>query len=99
MAKGRPDLRDWEWYYLKGVCAGRATLAGHAGRATAVAYGADGKRLASAGGQPLHPGEVKVWEVGTGRCLLTISKAHSNAVGGVAFSPDGKLLATAGGDG
>jgi WD40 repeat protein/tRNA A-37 threonylcarbamoyl transferase component Bud32 len=96
--RGRPDLRDWEWNYLKGLCAGRATLAAHAGRATTVAFSKDGKHLATAGGHPLRPGEIKVWDVGSGRCLLTIPKAHADAISAVAFSPDGKLLATAGHD-
>src|SRR5205807_5704149 len=54
------DLRGWEWYYLRGLCQGRFALPGHAGRATAVAFSPDGKRLASAGGEPSRPAEVTV---------------------------------------
>lgn len=38
--------------------------------------------------------EVKVWDITTGKEVLTL-KGHTGAVCGVAFSPDGKRLATA----
>jgi len=40
---------------------------------------------------------VKVWDVKTGRELLSL-KGHTHSIGRVAFSPDGKLLASAGVD-
>jgi WD40 repeat protein len=42
-------------------------------------------------------GEVRLWDLGTGRELLTL-REHTGCVFGVAFSPDGRRLATAGGD-
>jgi WD40 repeat protein/tRNA A-37 threonylcarbamoyl transferase component Bud32 len=96
---GQPDLRDWEWYYLQGLCGGRTTLAGHRGRATSVAFGPDGQRLATAGGEPSRPGEIKLWDVATGRCLRTFPAGHTNRIGAIAFSPDGRRLASAGDDG
>jgi WD40 repeat protein len=39
-------------------------------------------------------GEVKVWDVQTGRELLTL-QGHSGVINSVAFSPDGKRLASA----
>jgi WD40 repeat protein/tRNA A-37 threonylcarbamoyl transferase component Bud32 len=95
---GRGDLRDWEWYFLKALCRGRTALPGHAGRATAAAFSPDGRRLATAGGQPARPGEVKLWDAATGRLLRTLPRAHANLIGCVTFSPDGRLLATAGDD-
>ncbi|HYT94781.1 MAG TPA: serine/threonine-protein kinase [Gemmataceae bacterium] len=88
------DLRGWEWYYLHGLCRSHFTLPGHNGRATAVAYSPDGKRLASAGGEPSRPGEATVWDLQSGKALFTL-KGHTNAITAVAFSPDGKWLATA----
>jgi WD40 repeat protein len=65
----------------------------------AVAFSPDGKRLAGAGsGKTLKDkelqfhGEVKVWDVTTGKAVLTLkhSKEESHSV---VFSPDGKKLA------
>jgi WD40 repeat protein len=60
----------------------------------------DGKRIASGGGgsegtleKPDWHGEVKVWDVATGECLLTL-RGHKQLVTAVAYSPDGKLLAS-----
>jgi WD40 repeat protein/tRNA A-37 threonylcarbamoyl transferase component Bud32 len=95
----RPDeLRGWEWHYLYGLCRGRFALPGHPRQATAVAFRPDGKQLASAGGEPRRPGEVKVWDLRTGTELLTL-RGHTNGITAVAYSPDGKLLASASHDG
>lgn len=69
------------------------TLAGHVSAVRAVAFSADGKWLAAAGGLPSQRGEVKIWDVGQGSVARTIT-GHDDAIYAVAFSPDGKLLAT-----
>jgi WD40 repeat protein len=94
---GQTDLRGWEWFYLHGLCQGRSVLPAHSGRATAVVFHPNGKRLASAGGEPGRRGEVKIWDLETGKLLLTLH-GHTNAVTALAFSPDGKVLASAGHD-
>jgi WD40 repeat protein len=97
-SKGQPDLRGWEWFYLEGLCRGRTTLAAFRGRATSVAFSPDGMRLATAGGEPGRPGEIKIWGVGSGRLLRTLGQGHTNLVGCVTYNADGTLLATAGDD-
>jgi Planctomycete cytochrome C/WD domain, G-beta repeat len=70
-----------------------ATLKGHAEQVRAVAFSADGKLLAAAGGLPAQSGEIKIWDVESRKELLTI-KGHTDCIYAVAFSPDGKTLAT-----
>jgi WD40 repeat protein/predicted Ser/Thr protein kinase len=61
------------------------------GEVTDLAFHPDGKRLAVAGTDQL----LRVWDVTTGRAVLTIA-GHADAVDGLAFSRDGKRLATGG---
>ncbi len=58
-----------------------------------VAFSPDGQRLASAGGEPGKPGEIKILDSATGKELLAI-KGHASPVSSVAFSPDGQRLAS-----
>jgi WD40 repeat protein len=61
-----------------------------------VAFSATG-RLVAASGRNLEkagkPGEIKVWEVDSGKELLTINR-HSEGISSLAFRPDGKVLAS-----
>jgi WD40 repeat protein len=61
-----------------------------------VALSADGKLLASGGGE--GDGTVRLWETGTGR-LLAILQSHTGGVWDVALSADGRLVASGGEDG
>jgi WD40 repeat protein len=71
-----------------------------------VAFSPDGTLLATGGGTfvrerfsgTLKPGELKVWETGTGRLVHDL-RGHSGIVRDVAFSPDGKRLVSAGHEG
>jgi len=61
-----------------------------------AALSPDGKTFAAGGfinegGQPAIQGEVKVWDVATGK--LRFNLKHKGRVRSVAFSPDGKTLA------
>jgi WD40 repeat protein len=79
-------------------------LAAHDQAVRRLAFRPDGRRLASAVGEPPHaggrvtkrPGEVKTWDTETGRELLAL-RDHTYGVTGLAYSPDGRGLATASG--
>jgi WD40 repeat protein len=78
----------------------RAGLPGHEQEVLCLAFSADGKFLASGGTYAdkvrwVSVGEVKVWDVATGKERLRLEMPGS-WVSAVAFSPDGKYLAAAG---
>jgi len=92
---GQTDLRNFEWFYLHRLChSDLLTLAGHTSAVHSVAFGPDGKRLASAS----QDQTVKVWDPTSGERILSF-KGHTNGVNTVAFSPDGKRLASSSDDG
>src|SRR5207248_2694792 len=71
----------------------------HSLYAFCVAFSPDGKRVVSGGGCfDERPGEVKVWDVTTGKKVCEY-EGHTNNVVGVAFFPDGKRIASASHDG
>jgi WD40 repeat protein len=63
---------------------------------TSLAFSPDGKRLATGGGEGELEigGGVKLWDVATGRELLTLGNSNQ-AYSQVTFSPDGRKLAAA----
>lgn len=67
------------------------TLQGHSDRALRVVFLRDG-RLASSGGVPFSAGDVRIWDLATGRSLVL--RGHTDLVYGLASSPDGRRLAT-----
>jgi WD40 repeat protein len=87
------DLRDWEWYFLKEQCQARLAFGTHVDRAFAVAYRADGKQFASAGGEVNKPGEIKLWDARSGKLLKT-QTGHTNVITALAFHPERPLLAS-----
>jgi WD40 repeat protein len=61
-----------------------------------LALSPDSRILASAGGASDGDGEVKLWDMATGKLLADL-KGHRRIVTCLAFSPDGKVLVSAGG--
>jgi WD40 repeat protein len=66
----------------------------HTGGTTALAVRADGHQLLSGGSD----GTVKVWEIKTGKVVLTISAAHPGGVKAVFYRHDSDEIITAGAD-
>jgi WD40 repeat protein len=65
----------------------RHDWAAHRGGVWSLAYSADGKRIATGGGD----GTVRLWDAVTAQPLWTVA-GHHRYVTRVAFSPDGKTL-------
>jgi WD40 repeat protein len=76
----------------------RQRLTGFSDRVVALCFSNDGKLLATGGGPATGDGEVKVFELATGKLVVELKNAHSDTVFGVAFSPDDKMLATCSAD-
>src|SRR5262249_15968862 len=89
----RREFRGFEFDYLRNLLQRRLHhLPAQRGRMEAVAFSADGRRLASA---DLH-GTVKVWDMPSGDCRHTF-ESQGRRVTSLVFSPDGKHLADASG--
>jgi WD40 repeat protein len=85
-----PALRQWEWHYLERLCRLDTVILRDKAEVNSVAFGADGERLAAAGGD----GSVKVWNSRTREVVQTLD-ANTDFAYSVAFHPDGKHLACA----
>ncbi|HUE70758.1 MAG TPA: serine/threonine-protein kinase [Pirellulaceae bacterium] len=88
------DLRQWEWHYLMRHCRVEPVFLQDTAAVNSIAFSADGKFLASAGGD----GAIKVWNIEKGKVTQTLAKAHSDFACSVAFHPDGQHLASVGAD-
>lgn len=76
----------------------RNKLTGFVDRVVALALSSDGKLLATGGGAPSEDGEVKIFDVESGKLVVEVKNAHSDTCFGVSFSPDNKMLASCGAD-
>ncbi len=85
LAECAPELRGWEWNYLKRARYGYLPVICHAGGPIVeVAFSPDGQRLASA-----HiDGSAVIWDAANGKPLHVL-RGPGVDVRGAAFSPDG----------
>jgi WD40 repeat protein len=84
------------WDAEKGTILRRLT--GFADRVVALDFSHDGKLLATGGGAPTADGELKIFEVASGKLVVEIKNGHSDTVFAVSFSPDDKKLASCAAD-
>ncbi len=88
LAECPPDLRGWEWKFLKRARAGYAPVICRAGtQVVDVTFSPDGQRLATV----QLDGTAVIWDAGAGTKLRVLQ--CRGGVRGVAFSPDGCRLA------
>ena len=95
-----PDLRGFEWYYLRRLCQGGIrSLPGRGVPIQGLSVSPDGRSLATVGirsDDPERTVQWTIWDTVTGRAVLT-GRGHTGARGArVAFSPDGRRFATLG---
>jgi WD40 repeat protein/serine/threonine protein kinase len=91
--QGQPDLRGWEWHYLRRMRHGSPFELAHEQEVRDVAFSPDGKRLVSGS----FDGTVRVWDTATQKDLHRLPAG--SRVFGVAFHPDGRQVAAASEDG
>jgi WD40 repeat protein len=100
LASADDDGKVLLWHVRSGKL--RASLDGHEGRTTALAFSPDGRVLAS-GSSPYavkgagrrRPGEIKLWNVATMTELASV-RLPGESVVCLVFSPDGTRLAAGG---
>jgi WD40 repeat protein len=88
-----PELRHWEWHYLKRLFHAERLNLVHENGVFDVAYSPDGKRLATSGAG------VTIWDAQTGAKITHLPgrQPEDGQTTGLAYSPGGKYLAVAGG--
>jgi WD40 repeat protein len=91
----QPDLRGFEWHYLKQrLHRNRVSLANQLQAVYQVRYSPDGRRLAAVGEDDL----IRVFDLRTFRQEVVLATGQGE-VNGISFAPGGTICASAGDDG
>ncbi|MBS0205771.1 MAG: serine/threonine protein kinase [Planctomycetes bacterium] len=94
-----PDLRGWEWYYLRAEASQDLhTFPGHSSCVDVLGWNPDGTRLASGSSAEPPENALHVWNADTGREAFSCA-GHRGNVTSLAWSPNGFILAVAGSQG
>jgi WD40 repeat protein len=104
---GAPDLRGFEWHYLRRLLHGELLTFKAHGRVIDIAFLPDGLRLLTAGTeQPHHVieaksavGQIRLWDAKTGKALDFTLKGLGDTARTVGLSKDGTHVAAAWDDG
>ncbi len=95
VAAAEKTARMWT---IEGAWSDVRTFGPHVFRVLAIDFSPDGKLMATGGGEPSRSGEVKIWDVATGKLIRSLDNLHSDTVFALRFSPDGTKLASASAD-
>ena len=87
-----PDFRNWEWYFLNGLCHQELlTIPADPKAVFSVSWSSDGKLLATGGAAD----SIGLWDAASGRKVGELP-GHTGGVRCLAWEPSGTRLASAG---
>ncbi|MEO1996046.1 MAG: protein kinase, partial [Planctomycetaceae bacterium] len=90
--RDRADLKGFEWdYWNRLTQRGLSTFKGHSMSVNSVRFSRDGKWVVSGAGQNMESGEIKLWDVESGREMFVL-KGQTNNVRCVDLSPDAQRI-------
>jgi WD40 repeat protein len=90
LAECRPELRQWEWHYLKRLChADGLSLSANDQSIECLAFNPVGHELATAG----TDGFLRIWDLSAGTEIRRM-QGHKRRIRSIAYSADGRWIAT-----
>jgi WD40 repeat protein/serine/threonine protein kinase len=88
-----PELRGWEWHFLKRQRYGNPPPLEHSNRVERVVFSPDGRQIASG----CLDGTIQIWDAATGSVLHHLHQGHKDAptTSSLTYSSDGQHVAAA----